>query len=158
MTVVFMLTHLGAPQTNRIRPSGGRSLPRTLPCAAKVEARGPCDGTFLHLGAAPGSPPRFPSLPRPPPRGREEARPFPRGPQWVGEVCPVQADAWLPLLPHTALLSPSIFRSIIVHSWVFFFLPTPSPEKSRSDSSRQSHLVSPGVGTRGHARGQIDKK
>lgn len=64
----------------------------------------------------------------------------------------------IPLLPDTALPSTSIFRSIIVHSWVFFFFSHSFPEKTRSDSSGKTISSPPELVREGHACGQIDKK
>lgn len=95
---------------------------------SRPQPGGPCDRTLVlgwRLALQPPSLPFALSYPLP---GMGGSLP-PGDPTWVGGCCggreaQEKAEASLP----TCLPSPSIFRSIIVHSWVYFF-PTPSPEK-----------------------------
>lgn len=73
----------------------------------------------------------FLPLPIPMPLPQAERQPDPWGTHgWEGRSCRVQAGPveGRCLAPRPHFPPPSIFRSIIVHSWVYFF-PTPSPEK-----------------------------
>ena len=98
-------------------------------------------GHFSILGRPLAPRPAFlPFLAPLPEAGR---RPVPRGPQWVGEVCPVQADTWLPLLPHTALLSTLYFY---VHYCPFlggFFFPHSFPRKKTDQIPPGKAISSP---------------
>lgn len=126
----------GHPRLAASHPRGGAWLSAWIssPGSSSVQptlgplAPGHCHGTILHQGEAPG--PLFPSfLPLPSPcpsptlRGGQIFGEPP--PPWEGAGCPFQADMpsgrRSPRSPSPQLPRPSIFRSITVHCWVYFF-------------------------------------
>lgn len=78
--------------------------------------------------------------------------------RWEGEGCLGQADASIPLLPTLQSPPPSIFRSIIVHSWVYFFFFLLLPQKKTDQIPPGKAISSPPELVRGARTRPIDMK
>lgn len=134
-------------------PGGSNTQPRLGPLP-----RGPCHRTGLHLRVALAPRPSFLPLPSPcvSPRLRGGQTFGEPGREGVGCLC--QADRpstrQTPCSPSPHLPSPSIFRSITVHCWVYFFSHS-FPRKTARVPPGKAISPSPEL-VRGRARCQID--